>query len=248
MARIFRSTHRPKADLMRPLRALLRVAQWLALVGLALAAHSYTLGIAHAQAVQGVIFAGTVFDSIGAPPPAGASIQLAVVNPPGVVGPLRSCGFGSADLAGNYRVNVLTFFTAPCSQAGTVLQLRVNDVPALQTVALPSTSGTYLANFTVGIPLGGQPYTPPVPAPHITALSQGCSQVVLSLGAGASPAQVTADIANSAVLRGIWRFNNASQRFTGYFPDPSVPSDLISLAPVDTVFICVSAATIITAP
>jgi hypothetical protein len=203
---------------------------------------------AAAQTVQGVTYIGTILDSIGVPPPASATIQLVILNPPGVNSPPRYCGSGSADAAGNYRIMVLPFFSAPCQLAGTVLQLLVNGVAAQQTVALPSAPGTYVVNFSINVPLGGQPYTPPVPAAHITALNSGCSQVVLSLGAGATPAQAAADIANPVALAGIWHYENSAQRFTGYFANPNVPSDLAALAPVDTVFICVSAPTSITAP
>ena len=214
--------------------------------------------LAGAQTQQ-IIFTGTVRDSIGAPPPASSSLEL-VIGPPSASGaPQPYCATGSADAQGNFQL-ILRPFSAGCTTPGTILSLRVNDIAASQTTVVPSVPGVYSVSFTVPAPLGGQPLpaatpiTPllvPVQPPtslHTTILPVGCTQVIVSLGLGATPAQVAADVATSSALIAIWHFDNASQRFQGYFADPSAPSDLAALAAVDSVFVCVASPTSINNP
>jgi hypothetical protein len=228
-------------------------------IGLVLAALAAVLGMPGGPAARGqtqqVIFSGTIRDSIGAPPPLLNTLRL-VVGPPGQSGPAPYCATGSADGQGNFQL-ILLPFNAACTTPGTLLSLRVNEVSAVQTVSVPSSPGIYSINFTVPVPLGGQPLPTPTPAPlllpsqppttlHTTALATGCTQVIASLGAGASPAQLAGDIANPSALLAIWRFDNSTQRFAGYFADPAAPSDLTALAATDAVFVCVSSPTSIT--
>ena len=79
-------------------------------------------------------------------------------------------------------------------------------------------------------------------------LTSGCNQVVVAFGASAQPQQVVAAVANVSSVVSVWHFDNAAQRYSGYFPTPGVPSDLTALNAVDAVFICVSADTTISAP
>lgn len=243
----------------------LRPAKYLALILVALLAVSAGALLARsggrstvqAQSIGSgaIIFTGTVLDSIGAPPPSLSSLRLVLGSPnPNIAAP-PYCAAGTTDASGNYRL-VIQPYNKDCTTPGTILSLRVNNVPASQSVEVPALPGVYPVNFTVPVALGGQPLptaTPILPtltppALQTTALSAGCSQVVVSLGAGATPAQLAAEVANPGALIGIWHFDNSSQRFAGYFPQPSAPSDLTTLAAVDVVFICVSAPTSITAP
>ncbi|MGI8554182.1 MAG: hypothetical protein ACR2PL_25850, partial [Dehalococcoidia bacterium] len=224
--------------------------------------------------VQPLIFVGTIRDSVNAPPPAFSSLRL-VVGPPGQNTPRPSyCAIGSADASGNYQL-VVQPLAAACTTPGSILSLTVNDIPAMQTTFVPTNGGTYTVNFTLAVPLGGQPIstaTPivpvlqpvatanplpaanavsviPSPAPvRTTQLARGCTQVVVSFGFGASVTQVVAGLANPAALSAVWRFDNTLQRFTGYFADPLAPLDLTALQPVDSVFVCVTAPTSITTP
>lgn len=228
----------------------------------ALVSAAALLSVAGARTTQAqtqqTIFTGTVHDSVGAPPPAPNSLRLVVGLPTQSGPPQPYCAVGSSDGQGNFRL-ILEPLNLACSTPGTVLSLEVNDVAATPTTTVPGSPGVYTVNFTVPVPLGGQPLPTAAPAPlnppsqplttlHTTALPVGCTQVIVSLGFGAGPAQVAAGIANPGALVGIWRFDNPTQRFLGYFGNPLAPSDLTALAPVDAVFVCVSVPTSITAP
>ena len=223
---------------------------------------------AGAQGVPGqpVVFVGTIRDSIGAPPPPFSTVKL-VLTPaspaPAGAPPTLYCALGATDPAGNFQLQIHPF-AAACTMPGTVLSLLINGVAAVQTTSIPATGGVYSVTFTTAVPLGGvvpatataaaplpQPpsqATTPAPAPHTTVLATGCSLVILSLGAGATPARVVSAVATPSLVVAIWRFDNAQQRFAGYFTDPAAPSDLTALAGVDSVFVCVTAPTSLTAP
>lgn len=240
-----------------------RVAVAVAVLTIALAATAALLNTAGPRTAraqtQQIIFSGSIRDSIGAPPPLSNTLEL-VIGPPSPAGtPQPYCAIGSADAQGNFQL-ILRPFNPACSTPGVTLSLRVNGIAAAQTTVVPGAPGTYNVNFTVPVPLGGQPILtvtpvapllvpaqPPVTL-HTTALSTGCTQVIVSLGSGATPAQVAADIANPSALVAIWRYDNASQHFQGYFADPSAPADLTTLAAVDAVFICVASPTSISSP
>src|SRR5437588_131153 len=81
---------------------------------------------------------------------------------------------------------VLLGYAQACTRPGTLLLLKVNDAPASPTFPVPASAGVYFVNFTLGVPLGGKPLTIAPQAPHLTALTAGCSQVIVSFGAGAA--------------------------------------------------------------
>jgi hypothetical protein len=226
----------------------LRVAKLLAAGALVLAGALGTRSVAAQRPGQTpVVFVGTVVDSAGAPPPTTSSLQLVVPGPPGFKGQRPTCASGATDANGNFQLTLFPL-AAGCSGAGNPLQLLVNGIPATQIVTIPPTGGTYGIYATLAVPLGGQPLGQIAASPRTTALAIGCSQVILALGTGAVPSQIAGFMANPAALVSIWRFDNGLKRFAAYFADPAAPSDLNSLAPVDTVFVCVSASTSITAP
>lgn len=209
-----------------------------------------------------VTLVGRIRDSIGAPQPLYSAVRAvltqSVITTSGTL-QLPNCAAGSPDAYGVYRL-VLQPYVTGCITSGAIISRLVNNVPVMQTFVLPPSSGTHEFDVTLAVPLGGQPLPPPPLLPPAvapassgttvgaTALNPGCSQVIVSPGPGATPAQLAAAIADPSALVAIWHYDNAAQRFTGYFPDPSAPSDFTSLATVDTVFICVSAATSITTP
>jgi len=190
-----------------------------------------------------IVFAGTVLDSNGAPPPPNDVLELVIPPPPGSNVPPRYCATGSSDVGGQFTL-ILLPVAAGCTSPGNTLALVVNGFAAQPTVAVPSSPGRYVVAFSLSVPLGGQPLT----ALQTTGLPTGCSQVVVALGPSATPAEIPTYIAMPSALVAIWHFDNGLKRFTAFFPDPSAPSDLVSLAPVDAVFVCVAAATSITAP
>lgn len=193
-----------------------------------------------------ITIVGTVLDSNGAPPPASSSVALVLAGTSGPSSSARSCASGSLDEAGRFQLRLLPL-AAGCATAGAALQLQVNGVPAQPLFTVPPFPGAYIVNFMVGAPLGAQP--PAVASgPATTPLPPGCSQVVVALGAGATPSGLAGHLANQGALIAIWHYDNAQQRFRAYFTDPSAPSDLMSLTPIDSVFVCVSRATSITVP
>lgn len=209
---------------------------------------------------QSVVFSGTIRDSINAPPPPFSTLKLIVGTPKTGSGPQFYCALGSADSTGNFRLQLENLSPA-CNVPGTLLTLLVNGTPASPSVTVPAAGGVYNFNFTLPVPLGGQPLPtatpmlpvlqPPAQTPtptQTTQLDTGCSLVVVSLGIGATAAQVAGLVANPALELSIWHYDNARQQFSGYFPNSGAPSDLGALAPLDSVFICVSAPTSITAP
>ncbi|MGI8549688.1 MAG: hypothetical protein ACR2PL_02660, partial [Dehalococcoidia bacterium] len=198
---------------------------------------------AHAPGLQPVIFVGTIRDSVNAPPPAFRSLRLVVGSPAQNTLRPSYCAIGSADASGNYQL-VVQPFAAACTTPGSILSLTVNEIPAVQTTLVPANGGTYTVNFTLAVPLGGQPISTatqivpvlqPVATPNpssttnavsatpssaplrTTQLVRGCTQVVVSFGFGASVTQIVAGLANPAALSAVWRFDNTLQRFTGYF-------------------------------
>jgi hypothetical protein len=80
-------------------------------------------------------------------------------------------------------------------------------------------------------------------------LTIGCDLVVVEFGAGATPQQVVTATANPSAVQSIWGWDNARQRWMGYFTGlASAASDLLTLPARAAVFVCVNAATTLTAP
>lgn len=247
----------------RPAPTIRHCLPWMALAALTLALGGLGLGARHASAqVAGVTFTGTVRDSINAPPPVGTPLLLVVGPPltPAPQPPPPHCAAGTTDAQGNFSL-LLQPFVRLCSQPGTVLSLLVGSVYARESVNVPSTGGVYTVNFTVPVPLGGQPLPaaspvlpllqpPPqaTPAPLARTLSAGCNLVAVSLGTGATPLQLALTLSAPSLLTAIWRYDPIAQRYAGFFPNPAAPSDLVALAPVDAVYICVAAPVSFSAP
>jgi len=224
--------------------ARLRLILALALLACLAVSRAAALGAqARVDQTGQVVFVGTVLDSNGAPPPQAAVLQLVIPPPPGSNLSPRYCASGSSDAGGQFTLIPLPI--APgCTSPGNTLVLVVNGFAAQPTITVPSGPGTYTVALSLSVPLGGQPLT----APQTTPLPTGCSQVVVALGPGATAAEIATYIAMPSALLAVWHFDNGLKRFTAFFPDPAAPSDLVSLAPVDAVFVCVATATSITAP
>ena len=83
------------------------------------------------------------------------------------------------------------------------------------------------------------------PTAATVALSRGCNEVLTpaSLVANATATQVLALVSPSSVVVSIWQFNNSLHAFQAlYFNTAGAPTDISSVGPNQSIFICVSGA------
>jgi len=74
-----------------------------------------------------------------------------------------------------------------------------------------------------------------------TALTPGCNQVTVVTVAGTSLRSLAANVSVPGAVAGIWRFNNATQRYlAGYFDTTAAPVDITATrGGSESFFICV---------
>lgn len=179
--------------------------------------------------------------------------------------------------AGNYPTTPNAFIssggsvTLNLTAAGFIVSATPVNAPAGTTTSTTAPAGVLVPPITPPTGAAVPQATPAVTAPSITAatgavgtvpsstgqqtltrttaipVTRGCNVIVVAFGPGATPQQVVSAAANPGAVLSIWRFDNASQQYHGYFVG-GAPSDLTALQPVDSVFVCVSADTTITTP
>lgn len=79
-------------------------------------------------------------------------------------------------------------------------------------------------------------------------LAAGCSSTSLTWPAGTSVAEVAAAISPGKALLGVWSFNNVTQSFRGYFPNPYAPRDFTLVTGGETTFICLRVPAVLIQP
>jgi hypothetical protein len=84
------------------------------------------------------------------------------------------------------------------------------------------------------------PQAAPQPNTDSVDLFVGCNNVSLTHRPGTQMGDVATGVQPAAILESIWRYNNATARFSGYSPLRNAPNDLLTVEMrPEPVFICV---------
>jgi len=134
-------------------------------------------------------------------------------------------------------VNVPFFGTTGCNSAAVTLNGggAVGDAVVTADFVGDFTGATAFASTSVALS----------PAAATVALNRGCNEVLTpaNLAGNASATAVLALVSPSSVVVSIWQFNNSLHAFQAlFFNTAGAPTDISSVGPNQSIFICVSGA------
>ncbi|MHB8575868.1 MAG: hypothetical protein ACYDCQ_11130, partial [Dehalococcoidia bacterium] len=105
-------------------------------------------------------------------------------------------------------------------------------------------TGTYVADFTGATATAATTVALTASSPTVS-LSRGCNEVITgpTTSAAASATVILGLVSPSSVVVSIWQFNNSLHAFQAlYFSTAGAPTDISSVGPNQSIFICVSGA------